>query len=308
MKSPSSIYKKIKPSVVAIVSKLSRNPDFPDIIGTGFIVDENGIILTNNHVIEAIKNLPRRKDDPNAIPIRVMFFHNIPKIGMVSIPLEVEAFTTTKIEQKILGNNYGEDIPDIGAIYVKAKGLPFVSIDEKLSVDEGDEVLISGFPMGTETLRSAGWIHQLSPILQKGIVSAILPFVCDSPHSIIVEAVTHGGSSGSPIFNIRSGKVIAILFAGLPETKNLFKTSDGKIITYTNNTSLTYAIPSPLLYLIYKKILDCFDPITGKKLVRDVSSYKTLDEIITSYKVILHKPKEISLEGIEPLYPEDIAS
>jgi S1-C subfamily serine protease len=306
MSKPSEIYKKIKPAIVAIVSKLSKNPDFPDIIGTGFIAHEDGIIITNNHVIKAIETLPREKNEPDAIPIRVMLFHNIPNEGMALIPLEVEGFSTSKIEKLINVVNYGDDIPDIGAIFVKARGLPFVEIEKTLSVEEGDNVLISGFPMGTTTLRSAGYIHQLSPILQKGIVSAILPFVCESPHAIIIEAITHGGSSGSPIFNPENGKVVAILFAGLPERKTLAKTNDGKFIFYENNTSLTYAVPSPLLYTMYEKILYPTDPETGKEVIRDVSSFKTLDEMVATYKKIINTPKQINMEGVEALYSDDI--
>ncbi|MEK7552016.1 MAG: serine protease [Patescibacteria group bacterium] len=305
MSIPSEIYKKIKPAVVAIVSKYSKSPDFPDIIGTGFIVDESGIILTNNHVINAINLLPRRKNDPTSIPIQVILFHNVPDLGMLTIHVDVEAVSNTIREKEIDGVHYGEDIPDIGAIYVKAKGLPFVEIDKALSVEEGDEVFISGFPMGTSTLKSAGWLHQFSPILQRGIVSAILPFVCESPHGIIVEAVTHGGSSGSPIFNPTNGKIVAILFAGFPETKILGKGENGKLITYTNSTSLTYAIPSPLLHIMYKKILRPTDPETGNEVIRNLDSYKTLEEIILTQKKIKREPKKISTDGYDVLGPDD---
>ena len=49
----SKIYQKIKPSIVAIASKVSRNPELPDIIGTGFIARSDGVIITNDHVIKS---------------------------------------------------------------------------------------------------------------------------------------------------------------------------------------------------------------------------------------------------------------
>jgi len=55
------IYPTLKPSIVAIASKVFSNPEFPDIIGTGFVAREDGIIFTNNHVVQAISKLPRLK-------------------------------------------------------------------------------------------------------------------------------------------------------------------------------------------------------------------------------------------------------
>lgn len=79
----SKTYKKLKPAIVAIVSRISQQPDFPDIIGTGFIAHEDGIVITNNHVIEVIKKLPRRKGAPDdEWPIRVMYLHDIPGKGV----------------------------------------------------------------------------------------------------------------------------------------------------------------------------------------------------------------------------------
>ena len=58
-------YEKIKPSIVAFTEKFSiftdaelhdkRNVSFPPILGTGFVVDENGVIATNNHIYEEVR-------------------------------------------------------------------------------------------------------------------------------------------------------------------------------------------------------------------------------------------------------------
>lgn len=58
----SKIYPTLKPSIVAIASRVSRNPELPDIVGTDFIARQDGIILTNDHVIKAINKLPRLKN------------------------------------------------------------------------------------------------------------------------------------------------------------------------------------------------------------------------------------------------------
>jgi hypothetical protein len=58
------VIRKVTPAVVAFGSRVvptesSATPGFPAIIGTGFIVDERGLVITNEHVIEAIGKIPK---------------------------------------------------------------------------------------------------------------------------------------------------------------------------------------------------------------------------------------------------------
>jgi len=53
----------VGPSVVAFGSRIAPTnkptpPPFPPIIGTGFVVDSRGLVVTNRHVIEAMETIP----------------------------------------------------------------------------------------------------------------------------------------------------------------------------------------------------------------------------------------------------------
>ncbi|MHB1330589.1 MAG: S1 family peptidase [Minisyncoccota bacterium] len=294
------LYKDLKKSVVAVISRLSSQPDFPDIIGTGFIVREDGLIMTNNHVIEAIKRLPRLKSKPEDCPIKILYFHWIPDKGMATVDLEVDGVGVLKREASLPPGfiNYGPDIPDIGVIQVRAKGLPALKIAKELELSEGDEVMVSGFPMGTDTLRAPGWIHQLTPTLQSGIISAILPFPNPNAHAMLLNIMTQGGSSGSPIFNPKNGEVVGIEYGGIIEPK-VVKGKNGALI-YENNTTLTSAIPAKIVYEIYQKLDE-----TEELKSPNVDSFKTIEELTASKKLVVRDSEE-GRKQIVPIYKEDL--
>src|SRR5271157_5366457 len=54
------LYESVRPAVIAFASRVVQkdNPQFPFIVGTGFVVDERGIVATNRHVVEALMQLP----------------------------------------------------------------------------------------------------------------------------------------------------------------------------------------------------------------------------------------------------------
>ena len=55
----SESHARIKPAVAAVVSHVGLHPNLPHIIGTGFVAHEAGLIVTNDHVLDALWTSPR---------------------------------------------------------------------------------------------------------------------------------------------------------------------------------------------------------------------------------------------------------
>ncbi len=127
------------------------------------------------------------------------------------------------------------------------KELPYVRLADSSSIREGDEVGICGFPLGM-TLKWDGHLRQLTPIVQKGVVAAVLPWSgIDNPYAFQLDISVNPGSSGSPVFRADNGEVIGIVFAApihhghvvIPNPKG-----EERIATVALPTGFGYAIPS----------------------------------------------------------------
>jgi S1-C subfamily serine protease len=219
-------YEKVKPAVVAFTPKFhpvyhpdEPPPAFPPIFGTGFIIDD-GIVITNDHVVKIIPRLPRPPDCPRDIwPLSCLLMHSISEKRMATIWMDVIGVIGIK-HMEHGKHYYGSAKPDIAFVHVKMKKLPCVNVKYNLQeIKEGREIATAGFPMGTETLTAPGYLHQLTPTLQTGIISAVLPFQCETPHSLMINVMVQGGASGSPVFLPETGDVIGVLYGGLNEKR-----------------------------------------------------------------------------------------
>ncbi len=277
------IYPRIKPSIVAIASRISKSKDFPEIIGTGFIARHDGIIFTNKHVINYIeKKIPRVKGSRDW-PAMVLYFHVMQNGDLAVATFDIEGVSSFKRTKPVEGNYYGPETPDLAIIHIEVKNLPTLDISPQFNLLEGSEVAVAGFPLGEHLLRAPeGWIHQMSPTLQSGVVSAILPFPCDNPHAFLFDVVAVGGSSGSPIFNPENGEVVGMLYAGF------------------SGTSLTHGVPSNVLLDVLKMI----DQNT--KFKSRGKNYDSIEEIFKKRKIEIMNPRSMEGLQLETIKKEDI--
>ena len=222
MNNKNNIYNKVKKATVAIAYMNKKEAKEPfTILGSGFCIDSEGIIITCRHVIEAMmsktvsqqhEKIPQEKTD-NQIhilePIKVIipfaiFYDTVShKNELLAFPIQVKHIVT-KTDSDIAGLSLWPHL-------AMQKGFPCLEIEEYSNISEGDEVGICGFPLGNYLRRQLGTV---TSSFSKGIVSSIIP----SPNVPLkylrgfqLNISATNGNSGGPVFSLSSGKVFGVL-------------------------------------------------------------------------------------------------
>src|ERR1700683_4823234 len=140
-------YRQMRHSLVAFVPRFAADPAaaqrFPPILGTGFVVHEDGLIATNQHVIDLICRLPR-PDGFKGWPAMALFFI-LTEQGMANVAIEIAAVAAiSKFGPQQA--YYGPPKPDLGFVQVKVRGLLPVKLRPHGAMyEEGEEVATAGF-------------------------------------------------------------------------------------------------------------------------------------------------------------------
>jgi serine protease Do len=167
----------VKPSVVAIDTETTYqifNRSFTQQgAGSGWIINENGTIVTNNHVIEGAK----------------------------SIIVTLSDGRTFTVDPKTVVT---DDQNDLAVLRINAGKLPAATIGDSSKLRVGDWVVAMGNPLGLGISAKEGIVSRLGVSLQVG--GQMLNGLIET------SAAINPGNSGGPLVNMR-GEVIGITSA-----------------------------------------------------------------------------------------------
>ncbi len=209
----------IKKSIVAVGTYMPKRSPKGVFLGTGFAIGDGRLIVTNAHVLP--KNI-----DTKSIETVAVFFRQDKQVRM----LKAKAVAIDKEH-------------DIAILKLTSGVLPAMEINQSV-VREGQNIAFTGFPIGM--------VLGLHPVTHRGIVSAISPVVLPvlnsrqlnakllkrlrAPYNVYqLDATAYPGNSGSPVYNVETGKIIGIV------NKVFIKETKETILS--KPSGITYAIP-----------------------------------------------------------------
>jgi S1-C subfamily serine protease len=158
----------------AIVWVLAKKDDVTYTQGTGFILQENGYILTNAHVINDSKQVT------------------------VGWP---DRFDRKELQAEVVASD--ADL-DLALLHVNASHLPTVPIDLAASPWVGDSVIALGYPAGEQL-----GLDNLT--VTRGLISSFRSSSESGEKLYQTDASVTLGCSGGPLFDLDTGSVIGII-------------------------------------------------------------------------------------------------
>ena len=179
------LFQRVSPSIVSIAAlaldpfKISKPVNIA--VGSGFIINDEGLVLTNSHVVFGRQLIVITLDDGR------------------------------KIEADLLG---ADPIFDLAVLRISfsPEGHPAAVLGNSDSIRIGEEVIAIGNPFGLEQTLTRGVISGLNRIVP-GSPRLTLPL-------IQTDASINPGNSGGPLMN-RCGEVIGINTSILAEAQNI---------------------------------------------------------------------------------------
>ena len=211
---------KVRPGIVAIGTIMPTRSPKTKYTGTGFVVGDGRHVITNEHVIPKIINYARKES--------LAVFSGR---GKHATARRAEVLAT-------------DEDHDLALLSITGNPLPALSIGFSSKVREGVQYAFTGFPIGM--------VLGLYPVTHVGIVSSLTPIVIPttsvgkltakqirrmrSPFEVYqLDAIAYPGNSGSPLYEVDTGKVIGVV--------NSVFVKGTKESVLSSPSGISYAIP-----------------------------------------------------------------
>jgi len=174
---------RVKPSVVAITSEVVITDIFnqrhtQEGAGSGWIISTDGIIVTNNHVVEGAETITVTLDDGRTFSVDI---------------------TTVATDS----------LTDLAVLKINAENLPAATIGDSRKLRVGDWVVAIGNSLGERISATNGIVSALG---------VSLPMSSDQTlyNLVQTDAAINPGNSGGPLVNM-AGEVVGITSAKIAE-------------------------------------------------------------------------------------------
>lgn len=182
------LFELVENSIVQVTKTMPpANPFGPDkenqtSLGSGFIYNNKGYIVTNNHVVENAKVVDVTLINGDRYTANVTGTDAFSDLAVIKINENTTTTTTTLPKPLVVGNS------------------------SELRV--GDQVVAIGNPFGLESSMTTGIVSQIGRLLsidERGF---------SIPNAIQTDALINPGNSGGPLLNMK-GEVIGVNTAGI---------------------------------------------------------------------------------------------
>lgn len=219
----------VRPSIVAVGTYQPSGSPRQHFRGTGFVVDNGHLVVTNYHV------LPDKLDDAKREQLAV--YSGRGRQARMH-PAKMVA---------------SDPAHDLALLYISTPQPP-LTLAGSGTVREGTDIAFTGFPIGMAL--------GLYPVTHRGMISAISPMAppqlgsrvltakmiraMREPYDVLqLDATAYPGNSGSPVYEQNSGRVVGVI--------NSVLVKESKEAAIESPSGISYAIPVVFVHELLKK-------------------------------------------------------
>lgn len=224
---------RVKRSVVAVGTfERTRSPQF-QFRGSGFAVGTGSTIATNAHVLPAKLN----------------------EAGREVLAVLLPGATPETAQVRVVTESARDEGTDLALLELAGEPLPPLVLHDPATVREGQQVLITGYPLGA--------VLGAFPVTHRGMISAITPVAIPQARAaqlapavirrlssgsftvFQLDATAYPGNSGSPLYDPATGEVVGVI--------NKVFVQGTKEAALTQPSGITYAVPASHLRALLQR-------------------------------------------------------